>query len=339
MTPPVVVYTDLPWAIGSDGQVDPARAVIERQVYGDQVELRFAPAHHGRYQLDSLEFFALLREANGLVIHRCQITSEILEACGQKLQVVGRQGVGYENLAPELLRQRGIIGFNVPDYCIDEVATHTLALALALERGLVVQHNTLAAGQFDIYAGGKPRRLQNCVAGIIGFGRIGRVVCSRLKMFCREVIACDPYVDCDVMQAYGARRVDQQTLLQEADIVSLHCLLSAETRGLLGAAAFAQMKPSALLINTARGALVESQALFTALSEHRIAGAGLDVFAPENPHDDPWNQKIVQLPNVVATSHRGFYSDEGEQSQRRRTSEGMLHVLTTGKPPRVGRIT
>ncbi len=339
MTKPVVVYTDLPWAIDRNGQVDPARAIFERQVYGDQVELRFAPANDGRYQLDSPEFFSLLQGAAGLVIHRCQITPEILDACGQNLQVVGRQGVGHENLAPELLRQRGIIGYNVPDYCIDEVATHTLALALALERGLVAQHNALAAGEFNIYAGGKPRRLQNCVAGIIGFGRIGRVVCSRLKMFCREVLACDPYVDRDVMQAYGARQVDQQTLLQQADIVSLHCLLSAATRGLLDATALGQMKPTAVLINTARGALVDSQALHAALSEHRIAGAGLDVFSPENPHDDPWNQKTVQLPHVIATSHRAFYSDEGEQSQRRRTSESMLHVLTTGQPPQVGQIT
>ena len=339
MPKPVVVYTDLPWAIGSNGQVDPGRAAVERHVYGDQVELRFAPARDGRYQLDSPEFFELLHDADGLVIHRCQITEDILTACGPNLKVVGRQGVGYENLAPELLRQHAIIGFNVPDYCIDEVATHALALTLALERGLVIQHNTLAAGRFDIYAGGKPRRLQNCVAGIIGFGRIGRVVCSRLKMFCREVIACDPYVDRDVMQAYGARRVDQQTLLEQADIVSLHCLLSPETRGLLDATALAQMKPSALLINTARGALVESEALFRALADQRIAGAGLDFFSPENPHDNPWNQKIVQLPNVIATSHRGFYSDEGEQSQRRRTSEAMLHVLTTGKPPSVGEIT
>jgi len=141
------------------------------------------------------------------------------------------------------------------------------------------------------------------------------------------------------MDAYGVTKVEWNTLLSSSDAVLLHCDLSGETSGLIDASALGRMKPTALLINAARGALVDSRSLHDALHGGSIGGAGLDVFHPENPHDDPWYAKVVQLPNVVVSSHRAFLSAEALRSSRRRTAEAIFDVLTTGRCPRVGVVT
>ncbi|HEX8559667.1 MAG TPA: C-terminal binding protein [Pyrinomonadaceae bacterium] len=339
MRRPVIVYTDLPWALGADGRVDPSRATIEREVFGHDAELRFPPASGGQYQTQGPQFLDALRGADALVIYRCQITEPLLDAAGESLRVVARQGVGFDNLAPDLLEARGVIGFNIPDYCVDEVVTHTMSLLLALERGVIVQHLGLTGGKFDIYAGGAPRRLGKRTVGIVGFGRIGRAVSARLRLFYGRVVACDPYVAGDLMDAYGVEKVTFEALLADSDAVLLHCLLNDETAGMLNAAAFEKMRPGAFLINCARGGLVESRALYEALSGGRIAGAGLDVFLPENPWRDEWYSRVLKMPNVVVTSHRAFLSEESQESQRRRASEGVLQVLRTGRPPAAGHVT
>jgi phosphoglycerate dehydrogenase-like enzyme len=339
MPQPVIVYSDLPWAIGKNGCEDPSVATIEREVFGNEFDLRFTPATGGRHQIEGPKFLNALKGADALVIYRCAIRDEVLDAAGPSLKVVARQGVGYDNLAPELLESRGIVGFNIPDYCVDEVATHTMALLLALERGLIPQHLGLSQGKFDIYAGGIPRRTQNHTAGIIGFGRIGRAVAVRLRVFYRNVVAYDPYVDSDMMEAYGVTKVDLEILLANSDAVLLHCLLNNETTGMFNSWAFSKMKPTAFLINAARGALVDSRSLYEALSQEKIGGAGIDVFFPEDPHKDEWYAKVVKLPNVVVSSHRAFLSAESAVSQRRRTAEGILGVLKTGRPPAAGHLT
>jgi phosphoglycerate dehydrogenase-like enzyme len=339
MTKPVITYTDPPWAVGPDGRVDPGLATIERQVYGGEVELRFAPTTGGRYVQEGEGFLDAVRGADALAIYRCRVTRELLDAVGSGLKAVGRQGVGFDNLNPELLKAAGIIGFNIPDYCMDEVATHTLALLLALERRILPQHQTLTGGRFDIYAGGMPRRLRELTAGIIGFGRIGRVVATRLRLFYGRVLACDPYVSADPMEAYGVEKVGFEDLLAQSDAVLLHCVLDGETQGMMDTAAFARMKRGAYLINAARGALVEARALYEALAEGRLGGAGIDVFSPEDPHRDEWYGRVVKLPNVVVTSHRAYLSQASEISQRRRTAEALLELLRTGRPPAVGHLT
>lgn len=335
----VVLYTDPPWALDEAGKVDPCRATIEREVFGPEFELRFAPRRDGRYLAAGAEFEDALRGISALVIHRVQATEEILDATQATLRVVGRQGVGFDNLNPPLLKSRGLIGFNVPDYCVDEVAAHTLGLVLALERSIVVQHNALAAGRFDVYAGGKPRRLARHSAGILGFGRIGRAVAARLRMFYGRVLSCDPYVSDDIMAAHGVHKVGLDALFAQSDVLLLHCLLNDETRGIIDADALGQMRPGSLLVNAARGALVQGQALVQALETGTIAGAGLDVFSPEDPHQDEWNARLVRRRDVIATSHRAYLSLDSERSQRRRTAEVLRDVLLTGRPPAEGHQT
>ena len=334
-----VVYTDPTWALGKDGQVDPSLATIEREVFGKDVELRFGWAQNGRYCKTGSRYLSVLSGAHGLVISRCPINGEVLAAAGGQLKVVCRQGVGYDNLAPDLLRTHGIMGFNIPDYCIDEVASHTLALLLALERGLLAQHLTLSRGQFDVYAGGMPRRLQECTAGILGFGRIGRAVSARLRVFYTSVMACDPNVSGELMIAYGVEKVRFEDLLRRADAILLHCTLNETTLGIMDAVAFANMKRTPFIVNTARGALVDARALFEALEHHQVAGAGIDVFSPEDPNEDEWYARLVHHPRALVSSHRAYLSSQSELSQRRRAAEGILRVLTTGLPPPAGLLT
>jgi len=341
MTPrpaPTVVYTDPAWAVVDGTRVDPATAVVENEVYGDALSLRIGPYADGRYRPESPALRELVSGAAALAVYRAQVTPELLDAAGPRLRVVARQGVGTDNLNAPLLGERGIIGFNVPDYCVDEVAAHTLAMILAWERGLVAQHNDLADGRFDIYHGRTPRRLAGRTAGIIGLGRIGKAVAARLRLFYERVIAVDPFVHADHMIGYGVRKVELPELLAESDVVMLHCPLNPDTRGLIDADALRRMRTDALLVNTARGALVDAEALAHALDRDAIGGAALDVFVPEDPGAGEFYRRILKLPNVLVSSHRAFLSEESELSSRRRVAEGVRHVLETGTPPATGHV-
>ncbi|MEV6328816.1 C-terminal binding protein [Streptomyces sp. NPDC051909] len=338
MTRPQVLYTDPAWLV-EGGCLDPALATVEREILGPGVELRFGPHQEGRYQLTGPAMSERAAGCDVLVVYRAQVTEELLDAAGPGLRAVVRQGVGVDNLNPALLAERGLPGYNVPDYCVDEVATHTSALALALERRLVPQHQTLVGGTFDIYAGGVPHRTNRRTLGIVGFGRIGRAVARRLGAFYGRVLVHDPYVGRDLAEGYGALAVDSlEELLAQSDLVTLHCPLSPETDGLLDEAALSRMKPGSYLVNAARGRLVDPEGLHRALREGRIAGAGLDVFAPENPHQDPRWHPVLAHPSVVVTSHRAFLSVEAEASSRRRVAELVRAVLDGRTDGLVGRV-
>jgi phosphoglycerate dehydrogenase-like enzyme len=331
----IVCYTDPAWALSSTGDVAPEQAALEREIFGPEFELRLGARAQGTYITAGPRLHERVAGACALVIYRTQITPELLDAA-PKVTVIARQGVGIDNLNAGLLAERGIRSFNVPDYCVDEVVAHTMALLLALERGVVLQHHGLHETGFDIYHGGRPRRLHRRVAGIIGFGRIGRSTAQRLRLFYGKVIACDPHVPDDLMEGYGVDKVDLNTLLAESDAVLCHCDLNPSTTGMMNAASFAKMRPDAVFVNTARGKLVESEALYRALSELRLRGAAIDVFSPEDPNADDWNRKTIRLPNVIATSHRAFLSEESELSVRQRVATAVRSFLLEGELQTVG---
>lgn len=334
-----VLYTDPPWLV-TGGRCDPALATVERALLPPGTELRVGPFTAGRYELTGPALARAAAGADVLVVYRCRVTAELLDAAGPGLRAVIRQGVGVDNLDAPLLARRGLPGYHLPDYCVDEVATHTTALALALERRLVPQHAALSGGRFDIYAGGVPRRLNRHTLGIVGFGRIGRAVARRLGACYGQVLVHDPYVGRDLAEGYGARAVDRlPDLLAAADLVTLHCPLDADTAGLIDAGALAAMRPDAYLVNAARGALVDPVALGRALGGGRLAGAGLDVFAPENPYDDPRWAPVLRSPRTVLTSHRAFLSAEAEDSARRRVAELVGAVLAGRTDRLVGLVT
>ncbi len=336
---PTVVYTDPFWAL-ENGDVNPALATVEAEVFGDKVELRFGVVADGAYVKSGDRFRENLKGASALAIYRAPMTEDVFETIRGSVKVIGRQGVGYDNIGLPFLKPNGIFGFNVPDYCVDEVSTHTMSLVLALERHLCVQNSHLKNGLWDIYDGGYPRRLQGLTAGIIGLGRIGRATAQKIRSFYGRVISYDPYVHGDQMIGYGVeKRHTLAEFLADADVVILHCLLNDETRNLVGESFLTGMKKDALLVNPARGGLVDPKAVYDALVNGRIGGYASDVFTPENPNDNEWNRKLLPFENVVVTSHRAFLSAESELSQRRRVAEEILYVLETGRPPRWGNLT
>lgn len=335
---PRVVYTDPAWAVDAAGHLDPARADVERDVFGPDVELGFGPYDNG-YKPSGPELLDAVRGADGLVIYRCQVTPELIEAAGRGCKVIARSGVGVDNLNAPLLQDAGICGFNVPDYCGDEVGTHTLALLLALERGVVVQNRLIRAGQWGIHRGNIPRRTAERVAGIVGFGRIGKAVSRKLHAFYRDVVAYDPNVPADVMAGHGVRAASSLAeLFEQADAVVVHAALTAQTDHLVDAALLEHARPGLLLVNAARGRLVDPAAVLGALETGRLAGFGSDVFSPEDPNADPVTRKLVERDDVVVSSHRAFLSAESELSLRRRVAAGVRSLLVDGVAPADGRV-
>ena len=336
---PVVVYTDPFWAL-ENGDVNPALATVEKEVFGDKIDLRFGVVENGAYVKSGERFIGNLEGASALAIYRAQMTEEVFETVRCHVKVIGRQGVGYDNIGLPFLKTNGIFGFNVPDYCVDEVSTHTMSLVLALERHVCLQNDHLKKGRWDIYDGGYPRRLQGLTVGIIGLGRIGKATAQKIRNFYGRVISYDPYVHGDQMIGYGVeKRHMLPDLLNEADVVILHCLLDEDTKNLVRESFLSDMKGDALLVNTARGGLVDPKAVHDALTGGRIGGYASDVFTPEDPNDHEWNRKLLPFENVIVTSHRAFLSAESELSQRRRVAEEILYVLETGRPPRWGNLT
>jgi len=241
-------------------------------------------------------------------------------------------GIGYELLDVPAASERGILVANVPDYCQDEMSDHVMALILAWTRKIIKLRDVVRAGGWqheaepDIQRGIWPTmsRLRDQTLGIIGLGRIARVLVPKAKGFGMRVIAHDPYVDADQFRAVGVERVDLDTLLSESDFITLHAPLTPATKHMLGPEQLKQVKSSAYLINTARGGLIDQQALYEALAGLRLAGAALDVTDPEPiAPDDP----LLKLDNVIVTPHSAHASIPALMAVLMRPAEEMTRVF------------
>ena len=256
-----------------------------------------------------------------LLAQYAPITDAVMEAL-PTVRVVGRYGVSLDNIELPAAARRGIRVVNVPDYCIDEVADHTIGLLLALTRGIVALDRAIHAGRWDFRAGGDLRRSSGEQLGIIGLGRIGSAVARRALALRYRVVAADPRP----VAVDGVPMVDLDELLAGSDIVSINSWLDPSTRHLLDAAAFARMKPGALLVNTSRGGLVDQPALYEALRSGHLGGAALDVLEKEPiARDDP----LLALPNVVLTPHAAFYSRESLVEMKTRVAQGVVDALAS----------
>jgi D-3-phosphoglycerate dehydrogenase len=233
------------------------------------------------------------------------------------LRVIGTASVGFDHIDADAAAARGIEVVSVPDYCTEEVADHALALLLALVRGVVDLDRSVSSGGWDARAAGPLRTLAGMRVGIVGLGRIGGAFATRLLALGCEVWAHDVAP----VAREGVRLVSLDELLRACDAVSVHVPLTRETRGLIGRAEVAAMRPGALLVNTARGPVVDVDAVLEALRSHRLGGAALDVLPVEPPPVPP------AAPNLILTPHAAFYSPDAEELAFRLCVERVREIL------------
>ncbi len=250
-----------------------------------------------------------MSEAHALLVRSgTRVTAEVL-AAAPRLKLVGRAGTGVDNIDVAAATRRGVAVMNTPGGNSIAAAEHTWALMLALFRNVPAAARDLAGGNWNRkkYMG---RELQGKVLGVVGFGRIGREVAARARAFGMGVLVADPFVTASVAREHDARLVELPGLLAAADVVSLHVTLTPETRHLIDASALAAMKPGAVIVNCARGGLVDEDALLAALESGRLGGAALDVFETEPPPPGP----LLAHPRVVATPHLGASTQEAQRN-------------------------
>ncbi len=308
-----VVVTDL---VGPN--LDP-----ERQVLADIADLVVSPGKSGP------EILAAAADADALLNTYAKLPAAVLRGL-HRCRIVARYGIGVDTVELPAATELGILVTNVPDYCIDEVSDHALALILSLTRKVVLSTAAVKAGRWDVKLAMPIQRHRGRTLGLVGFGKIPRAIAPKARALGFALIAFDPYVPPEAGSPLGVRLVDFETLLRESDVVSIHAPLTVETRGLFGDRAFGQMKPGAFLVNTSRGPLVEEAALVRALEAGRLAGAALDVLEAEPPSPD---NPLLRLPNVALTPHIAFYSEQSLVDLQRMAAEEVRRALT-GQAPR-----
>jgi D-3-phosphoglycerate dehydrogenase len=302
---------------------------IERPLY-EAIDAEIVDARLDHNAIDWDAYSRVLADADALVCHRMPVDRRALDAA-PKLKVAVRSGVGYENFDLAAFAERGIPACNVPDYGSEDVAVHALALMLALRRRVVYFDSQLRQGHWRGWPGALPVwRLTNQSVGIIGLGRIGREFAKRVRPLFGQVLACDPYIPEEAFAAAGAESVSLEELLARADNVSLHVPLTSRTRHLIGAQQLRLMQPTAVLVNTSRGQVVDQLALAEALAAHTIQGAACDVWEHEPVGLD---HPLFRCDNFIASPHVAGLSVEGHVDNRTKQAQEVVRVLS-GQPPR-----
>lgn len=271
---------------------------------------------------------AEVRAAEALILwHNVACTAEVIASLAN-CRVLIRNGVGYDSVDTGAAARRGIPVCNVPDYGTEEVADHTIALTLALCRQLFPLDAEAKRLGWRIEVAPKLRRLSSLTFGVVGLGRIGTATALRAKALGFRVVFHDPFLANGAHKALGVQRATSlEELLEQTDVLSLHCPSSPATRGMIGEAELARLRPTSFLVNTARGDLVQKEPLFRALREGRLAGAGLDVV-----QDEPLRSAAeAATPNLIVTCHAAFCSPEG-MIEMRTTSARIARAALLGQP-------
>lgn len=274
------------------------------------------------------ELLSVSRDADAVISVFEPFTRRVIEGL-EKCRLLTNIGVGYQNIDVSAATDCGICVANNAWYCLEEVSDQAMALLLTLARKLPVLDKAIRGGKTGYAdaarARGRVFRIRGQTLGLVGLGRIPRTLAPKAKGFGLSIIAYDPYVPPEIAKKAGVEMVDFDRLLQESDYISIHAALTPENEKMFGLEQFKKMKPTAFLINTARGALVDSDALYTALTEGLIAGAGLDVTEPEpiNP-DNP----LLELENVIFTGHSAYFSETSVVEQRKGPIDEIARVLS-----------
>jgi len=269
------------------------------------------------------EVIEAARDAHAILHAISPLTHRVLGALENCL-VISNYGIGVDTVDVEAATSEGIICTNVPDFCFDEVSDTAMSLILAVTRKVVLLSNAVKRGIWDRSLAYPIHKFRGQTLGLLSFGNIPRTLVPKAKAFGFQIVAYDPFVSQQVADPYGVRMVDLPTLLQQSDILSIHAPLNPKTYHIIGEEELRQMKPSAYLINTGRGPVVDGAALYRALKEGWIAGAGLDVLEKEPPdHDEP----LLSLENVVFTPHYASYTEEAYLEVRTKAAQNVASVL------------
>jgi D-3-phosphoglycerate dehydrogenase len=267
-------------------------------------------------------------DPDGIIAMYVDVDGDMLDLIPD-CRVVSRTGIGFDNVDLDAATERGVYVANVPDYCIPEVSDHTIALLLALARKIVDYNDRVRAGEWDVTTGRTMRRLDGKTLGLIAYGDIARAVGEKAAAFGMDVLAHDPYLDADDASDDVTLVDDRAALLAESDAVSIHTPLTPGTEGMIGPDELARMKETAFLLNTARGGIVDEDALADAIRVGEIAGAGLDVLAEEPPAGD---SPLVGLDNVILTPHAAYNSAESVVELREKAARNVATVLAGNVP-------
>jgi D-3-phosphoglycerate dehydrogenase len=313
MPRPLIAVTDSPFP-----SLDPARAALARI----DPELRLAKS------ASADDILAVARDADAILVTYAKLSGDLLRQL-TRCKAIGRFGLGVDNIDIPAALERGITVTYVPDYCMQEVSDHAMALLLALARKIPQSNALVQAGRWDMPALVPIHRLAGRVLGFVGFGNIPRALAPKAKAFGLRVVAHDPYLPQHAVTAAGVESVSFDRLLEISDFVSMHAPLLPTTRGLFNAQVFQKMKKGACLINTARGPLVDEDALVSALDAGHLAGAALDVVAVEPL---PKESRLIGRDNVVLTPHTAFYSVEALNDLQTKCAADVARVLSGEAP-------
>ena len=313
MPRPVVAIADSPFPT-----LDPAKAALKRV----DADVRMAKSGSAD------DILAVARDADAILVCYAQITPEIIRAL-TRCKVISRTGLGVDNIDLPSAKEKNIAVTYVPDYCLQEVSDHAMALLLALARKIPLSNKLVQAGRWEMPAVVPIYRLEGQVLGLLGFGNIPRALTPKAKAFGLKVITHDPYVSAEHLKTLGVENVSFDDLLARSDFISVHAPLMPQTRGLLNAAAFAKMKKGVMIVNTARGPLIDQNALVAALDSGQVGGAALDVLETEPP---PKDLPLAGRDNVILTPHTAFYSVDALNELQTKAASDVARVLS-GEPP------
>jgi D-3-phosphoglycerate dehydrogenase / 2-oxoglutarate reductase len=274
------------------------------------------------------DILAVAQEADAVLVTYAKLPGDLLKGF-KRCKVIGRFGLGVDNIDIPAAAALGITVTYVPDYCLREVSDHAMALLLALARKITFSNRLVQSGRWEVPPIVPLRRLEGRVLGLIGFGNIPRALVPKAKAFGLTVITADPYVSPDHLTALGVENTSLDDLLARSDFVSVHAPLLPSTRGLIGAEALATMKKGAFLINTARGPLIDEAALIAALDSGHLGGAALDVVATEPLKK---GSRLLDRDNVILTPHTAFYSVEALEELQTKCASDVARVLSGEKP-------
>jgi len=274
------------------------------------------------------ELIAATRDADGIIVYLAPITAKIINAL-ERCQIIVRRGIGYDNVDIKAAATKGIPVANVPDYCSDEVADHTMALLLSAARKVVAASRQILVGGWDYRKLLPIPALRGSILGLIGFGKIARAVAERAKCFGMEIIVSDPFISTEVAARYSVELVSLKEVLKSADFISVHAPLTPETAGMLSKREFGMMRPTAVIINAARGRVIDEPALIEALRDKKIAGAALDVTAEEPP---PAESPLRKMDNVILTPHVAWYSERSVRVLGEKVAQEIIRVFSGELP-------